>query len=83
MSTVRATRAASEDELVEQSRPRLQSLLAEGVTTVRDQVGLRAGARHRNAHAARCATPRAQHPVTVSTSLLAAHARHPNSPARG
>jgi imidazolonepropionase len=33
-STVRATRAATDDELVAQSRPRLAALAAEGVTTV-------------------------------------------------
>ena len=39
MSTVNATRAASEDELIDQSRPRLQALMAEGVTTVEIKSG--------------------------------------------
>jgi len=38
-STVRATRAASEDELVAQGAPRLRRLLAEGVTTVEIKSG--------------------------------------------
>ena len=38
-STVKATRAASLDELVEASRPRLQALMAGGVTTVEIKSG--------------------------------------------
>jgi imidazolonepropionase len=77
MSTVRATRAASEDELVDQSRPRLQSLLAEGVTTVeiKSGYGLEFDTEARMLRAAR--RLEAEHPVTVSTSLLAAHALPP------
>jgi len=74
LSTVRATRAASEDELVEQSRPRLRSLLAEGVTTVeiKSGYGLELDTEARMLRAAR--RLEAEHPVTVSASLLAAHA---------
>jgi len=74
LSTVRATRAASEDELVERSRPRLQSLLAEGVTTVeiKSGYGLELETEARMLRAAR--RLEAEHPVTVSTTLLAAHA---------
>jgi len=77
LSTVRATRAASEDELVEQGRPRLRSLLAEGVTTVeiKSGYGLELETEARMLRAARCLE--AEHPVTVSTSLLAAHALPP------
>ena len=39
VSTVRATRRASEDELVGQSLPRLDALIAEGVTTVEIKSG--------------------------------------------
>src|SRR5574343_780686 len=39
MSTVRATRAASEDELLQASLPRVRSLLAEGVTTLEIKSG--------------------------------------------
>jgi imidazolonepropionase len=39
MSTVTATRVVSEEELIDQSRPRLQALMAEGVTTVEIKSG--------------------------------------------
>ncbi len=38
-STVRATRAASEQDLIGQSRPRLETLMGEGVTTVEIKSG--------------------------------------------
>jgi imidazolonepropionase len=77
LSTVRATRAASEDELVAQSRPRLRSLLAEGVTTVeiKSGYGLEYETEARMLRVAR--RLEAEEPVTVSTSLLAAHALPP------
>ncbi|HQR48148.1 MAG TPA: imidazolonepropionase [Steroidobacteraceae bacterium] len=77
LSTVRATRAASEDDLVEQSRPRLASLLAEGVTTVeiKSGYGLDFEGESKMLRAAR--RLESEHPVTVSTSLLAAHALPP------
>src|SRR6187431_1545623 len=39
VSTVKATRTASEDELVAQSLPRLDALIAEGVTTIEIKSG--------------------------------------------
>ena len=77
LGTVRATRAASEDDLVAQSRPRLQSLLAEGVTAVeiKSGYGLEFETEARMLRAAR--RLEAEHPVTVATSLLAAHALPP------
>jgi imidazolonepropionase len=77
LSTVRATRAASVDELVTQSEPRLQSLLREGVTTVEIKTGygLEYDAERRMLLAARELERR--HPVRVVTSLLAAHAVPP------
>src|SRR5690606_6492845 len=39
LSSVRATRAASEDELIAASLPRLDALLADGVTTVEIKSG--------------------------------------------
>src|SRR5215475_13886423 len=39
VSTVKATRAASEDTLVAQSLPRLETLIAEGVTTIEIKSG--------------------------------------------
>jgi imidazolonepropionase len=77
LGTVRATRAASEDDLLRQSRPRLESLLAEGVTTleIKTGYGLEFESEARMLRVAR--TLEATHPVTVSTSFLAAHALPP------
>jgi imidazolonepropionase len=77
LATVRATRAASEQQLLEQSRPRLRSLLAEGVTTVeiKSGYGLELETEARMLRVAR--RLEAEHPVTVSTSLLATHALPP------
>jgi imidazolonepropionase len=77
LNTVRATRAAGEDELVAQSAPRLQALLAEGVTTVeiKSGYGLELESEARMLRAARRLGR--EYPVTVATSLLAAHALPP------
>lgn len=77
LATMRATRAASEDALVEASRPRLASLLHEGVTTVeiKSGYGLEYETEARMLRAARRLVQ--DHPVTVSTSFLAAHALPP------
>jgi imidazolonepropionase len=77
LNTVRATRAADIDELVRQSRPRLRALLQEGVTTVeiKSGYGLDFEAERRMLLAARALEQ--QLPVTVVTSLLAAHATPP------
>jgi len=77
LSTVRATRAASEEDLVEAALPRLDGLLAEGVTTVeiKSGYGLEFGAERRMLRAAR-ALGRAR-AVSVVTSFLGAHAVPP------
>jgi imidazolonepropionase len=77
LSTVRATRAASVDSLVATALPRLDALLAEGVTTIeiKSGYGLDTEAEIRQLEAARrLATLRR---VDVSTTLLAAHAVPP------
>lgn len=77
ISTVRATRAASEDELFDRAVPRLQALIDDGVTTVEIKSGygltvddelkmLRTARRLGDAF-----------PVRVVTSLLGAHAIPP------
>ena len=77
LATMRATRNATEDELVEQSLPRLDALVAEGVSTVEIKSGygldtetelkmLRAARRLGN-----------ERDVEVTTSWLAAHAVPP------
>src|SRR5262245_48125552 len=68
VSTVRATRAASEDELVAQSLPRLDALIAEGVTTieVKSGYGLDAASEAKQLRAARrLGTARAVQVVTT------------------
>jgi imidazolonepropionase len=79
VSTVKATRAANEDELVAQSLPRLDALLAEGVTTIeiKSGYGLNAESEKRQLRAARrLAGGRA---VDVVTTFLGAHALPPES----
>ena len=77
LSTVRATRAADVDELARRSEPRLRALLQEGVTTVeiKSGYGLDFESERRMLLAARALEQRL--PVTVVTSLLAAHATPP------
>jgi imidazolonepropionase len=77
VSTVKATRAASEDDLVAAALPRLDALLGEGVTTVeiKSGYGLDGESELKLLRAARrLATMR---PVTVKTSFLGAHAIPP------
>lgn len=76
-ATVRATRAASEDELVQVTTPRLNALMAEGVTTVeiKSGYGLSLADERKQLRAARKLAE--QHPVSITTTLLAAHAVPP------
>lgn len=77
MSTVRATRVASEDELLRQSLPRVASLLAEGVTTIeiKSGYGLDLEAEAKMLRAARRVAGAL--PVSVRTTFLGAHALPP------
>ena len=79
LSTVRATRAAGEAELVVQSRRRLDALMAEGVTTVeiKSGYGLDAENEAKMLRAARRLGREA--PVTVVTTFLGAHALPPEA----
>jgi imidazolonepropionase len=92
LSTVRATRAASETQLVETTRPRLTALCSEGVTCVeiKSGYGLTLDAEARMLRVARKIgsepnigedaenSPQSRiSPVTVSTSFLGAHALPP------
>lgn len=77
LSTVRATRAATEDELIAASLPRLDALLADGVTTVeiKSGYGLTLEDELKMLRVARrLGTLR---PVRVLTTLLGAHALPP------
>jgi imidazolonepropionase len=76
-STVKATRAASEDELLSQSLPRLRALLAEGVTTLEVKSGYGLALEH-EARTLRVARRLgAQEPVDIRTTFLGAHALPP------
>ena len=79
VSTVRATREASEAELVASALPRLDALLAEGVTTVeiKSGYGLSLEAERRSLRAAR-ALGRLRS-VSVSATFLGAHALPPEA----
>jgi imidazolonepropionase len=77
VSTVKATRAASEDDLVRASLPRLDRLVAEGVTTVEIKSGYgldRATETKMLAAARRLGSER---DIEVVTSFLGAHALPP------
>jgi imidazolonepropionase len=77
MSTVRATRAATPEELLRQSAPRVASLLAEGVTTleIKSGYGLTLEAEAKMLRVARRIAE--QMPVSVATTFLGAHALPP------
>ena len=77
LSTVRATRALDEDELVAVSLPRAKALAAEGVTTIeiKSGYGLTLEDELKTLRAARRLEKAL--PLTVTTTLLAAHALPP------
>jgi imidazolonepropionase len=79
LSTVRATRAAKPDELLRQTVPRVEALLAEGVTTIeiKSGYGLDLETERKMLHVARRLTQ--ERKVTVSTSFLGAHALPPEA----
>ncbi|MES2999827.1 MAG: imidazolonepropionase [Pseudomonadota bacterium] len=76
-STVKATRAATEDELLAQSLPRLRALMAEGVTTIEIKSGYGLSLEH-EAKALRVARLLGERErVEVRTTFLGAHALPP------
>jgi imidazolonepropionase len=77
LSTMRAVRGASEQQLLDESLPRLRALLGEGVTTVeiKSGYGLTLEDEAKMLRVARALARTL--PVTVSTTLLAAHALPP------
>jgi imidazolonepropionase len=79
LSTVRLTRAASEDDLVAATLPRLDRLIAEGVTTIeiKSGYGLDAETEARMLRAARRLTR--ERKIAVVTSFLGAHALPPEA----
>jgi imidazolonepropionase len=79
LSTVTATRAATEAELVEATLPRLDALVAEGVTgiEIKSGYGLETDTEARQLRAARAIG--SLRPVTVATTFLGAHAVPPEA----
>ncbi|WP_164763751.1 MULTISPECIES: imidazolonepropionase [unclassified Mesorhizobium] len=79
VSSVKSLRAASEDELVSQTLPRLDALMAEGVTTVevKSGYGLDADNEKKSLRAARRLA--GERPITILTTCLAAHALPPEA----
>jgi imidazolonepropionase len=79
LSTVRATRAASEPDLVRQSLPRLDALISEGVTTIeiKSGYGLTLADELKMLRAARELSARRK--VSVSATFLGAHALPPEA----
>ncbi|AQZ94435.1 imidazolonepropionase [Halopseudomonas phragmitis] len=77
LSTVRATRAASEDQLIAASLPRLDALLADGVTTleIKSGYGLTLDDELKMLRVARRLGE--LRPVRITTTLLGAHAVAP------
>jgi imidazolonepropionase len=79
LSTVKATRAASEEQLVSAALPRLDALIAEGVTTIeiKSGYGLELETEARQLRAARRLGE--MRPVSVATTFLGAHALPPEA----
>ena len=79
VSTVKATRAASEDDLVRTSLPRLDRLLAEGITTIeiKSGYGLDLKTEMRMLQTARRLAQERE--IDVVTSFLGAHALPPEA----
>ncbi|MBI3676836.1 MAG: imidazolonepropionase [Proteobacteria bacterium] len=79
LSTVKATRAASEQQLVEAALPRLDALIGEGVTTIEIKSGYGLSFEHeiKQLRAARALGQ--ERDVRVVTTLLGAHALPPEA----
>jgi imidazolonepropionase len=77
ISTVKATRLASEDELVSGAQRRLDALIDEGVTTIeiKSGYGLEPATERRQLRAARRLAEK--NPIAVRTTFLGAHALPP------
>ncbi|MBP6893457.1 MAG: imidazolonepropionase [Pseudacidovorax sp.] len=77
VSTVRATREASEDALFESASARLASLLAEGVCAIEIKSGYGLALEHERKQLRVARRLAAAHGVTVRTTFLGAHALPP------
>ncbi|WND01780.1 imidazolonepropionase [Temperatibacter marinus] len=77
LATVKATRAASEEELIEQSLPRLQALIQSGVTTIEIKSGYGLTLEDEIKMLKAAIQLEATTGITVTTTLLAAHSIPP------
>lgn len=77
VSTVQATRAASEDELVASALPRVDALIAEGVTTIEIKSGYGLDSDSEMAMLRAARRIGSERPIGVSTTFLGAHALPP------
>ncbi len=77
VSTVKATRAASEAELLSSALPRVDALLAEGVTTIEVKSGYGLDIETELAMLCAARAIETERPVRVRTSFLGAHAVPP------
>jgi imidazolonepropionase len=77
LSTVNATRAASEEALVSAALPRLDALLAEGVTTIEIKSGYGLSFEHERKQLRAARALARERRVSVSTTFLGAHALPP------
>ena len=77
VSTMNATRAASEAELVQSALPRLDALIAEGVTTIEIKSGYGLALEHECKQLRAARELARQRSITLSTTFLGAHALPP------
>jgi imidazolonepropionase len=77
LSTVNATRVASQVQLTSESLPRLDALLAEGVTTVEIKSGYGLSLEHERKQLRAARELARERPVTVQLTFLGAHALPP------
>ena len=77
LSTVRATRSLSEEELIRQSRPRLEALIAEGVTTVEIKSGYGLTLKDELKMLRAAEKLAVAYPIRLRRTLLAAHSVPP------
>lgn len=74
VSTMKATRAATEDELVASALPRLDALIAEGLTTIEVKSGYGLSLEHELKSLRAARKLGRERPVTIKTTFLGAHA---------
>jgi imidazolonepropionase len=79
LSTVKATRAASESDLTAAALPRLDALIAEGVTTVEIKSGYGLSLEHEMKQLRAARALAGLRKVAISTTCLAAHALPPEA----